>query len=156
MRQAGRSLPEYRELRRGRTLMELATTPELAAEVTLQSVRRHGVDAAILFSDIVVPLAAIGVDVDLRGVFNTGQRVGPLMRQHGHGTIVNIAAAAAAAATKLHVSYSPAQAAIISLSRCMNACWPAPASPSTASARTSPPPAGSAERRPLSSPQNTA
>src|SRR4051812_44990162 len=66
MRQAGRSLPEYRELRRGRTLMELATTPELAAEVTMQPVRRHHVDAAILFSDIVVPLAAVGVDVEIR------------------------------------------------------------------------------------------
>lgn len=66
MRQAGRSLPEYRELRRGRTLMELARTPELAAEVTLQPVHRHGVDAAILFSDIVVPLAAIGVGVEIQ------------------------------------------------------------------------------------------
>jgi uroporphyrinogen decarboxylase len=75
MRQAGRSLPEYRELRRGRTLMELARTPELAAEVTLQPVRRHGVDAAILFSDIVVPLAAIGVDVEIR------PGVGPVVAQ---------------------------------------------------------------------------
>lgn len=66
MRQAGRSLPEYRELRKGRTLMELATTPELAAEVTMQPVRRHNVDAAVLFSDIVVPLAAVGVDVEIR------------------------------------------------------------------------------------------
>ena len=66
MRQAGRSLPEYLELRRGRTLMELATTPELAAEVTMQPVRRHHVDAAILFSDIVVPLAAVGIDVEIR------------------------------------------------------------------------------------------
>ena len=66
MRQAGRSLPEYRELRRGRTLMELATTPELAAEVTMQPVWRHDVDAAVLFSDIVVPLAAVGVDVEIR------------------------------------------------------------------------------------------
>jgi uroporphyrinogen decarboxylase len=66
MRQAGRSLPEYRELRRGRTLMQLATTPELAAEVTMQPVRRHHVDAAILFSDIVVPLAAVGIDVEIR------------------------------------------------------------------------------------------
>ena len=75
MRQAGRSLPEYRELRRGRTLMELARTPELAAEVTLQPVRRHGVDAAILFSDIVVPLAAIGVDVEIQ------PGVGPVVSQ---------------------------------------------------------------------------
>jgi uroporphyrinogen decarboxylase len=75
MRQAGRSLPEYRELRRGRALMELARTPELAAEVTLQPVRRHGVDAAILFSDIVVPLAGIGVDVEVR------PGVGPVMAQ---------------------------------------------------------------------------
>jgi uroporphyrinogen decarboxylase len=75
MRQAGRSLPEYRELRRGRTLMELAGTPELAAEVTLQPVRRHGVDAAILFSDIVVPLAAIGVDVEIQ------PGVGPVVAQ---------------------------------------------------------------------------
>jgi uroporphyrinogen decarboxylase len=66
MRQAGRSLPEYQALRTGRTLLELARTPELTAEVTLQPVRRHGVDAAILFSDIVVPLAAIGVDLEIR------------------------------------------------------------------------------------------
>jgi uroporphyrinogen decarboxylase len=75
MRQAGRSLPEYRKLRRGRTLMELAMTPELAAEVTLQPVRRHGVDAAILFSDIVVPLAAVGVDVEIQ------PGVGPVVAQ---------------------------------------------------------------------------
>jgi uroporphyrinogen decarboxylase len=66
MRQAGRSLPEYRALRKGRTLLELARTPELAAEVTLQPVRRHGVDAAILFSDIVVPLAAVGIELEIR------------------------------------------------------------------------------------------
>jgi uroporphyrinogen decarboxylase len=66
MRQAGRSLPEYQALRKGRTLMELARTPELTAEVTLQPVRRHGVDAAILFSDIVVPLAGVGVELEIR------------------------------------------------------------------------------------------
>ena len=66
MRQAGRSLPEYRELRKGRTLLELARDPELTAEVTLQPVRRHGVDAAILFSDIVVPLAGVGVELEIR------------------------------------------------------------------------------------------
>lgn len=66
MRQAGRSLPEYREVRRGAGLIEITHTPELAAEVTLQPVRRHGVDAAILFSDIVTPLEAIGLGVEIR------------------------------------------------------------------------------------------
>lgn len=66
MRQAGRSLPEYRAVRERATLMEVTHSPELAAEVTLQPVRRHGVDAAILFSDIVTPLEAAGVDVDIR------------------------------------------------------------------------------------------
>ncbi len=66
MRQAGRSLPEYREIRRGATLMEITHSPELTAQVTLQPVRRHGVDAAILFSDIVTPLEAIGIEIDIR------------------------------------------------------------------------------------------
>jgi uroporphyrinogen decarboxylase len=66
MRQAGRSLPEYRALRNGRSLLALARDPELTAEVTLQPVRRHGVDAAILFSDIVVPLLAVGVELEIR------------------------------------------------------------------------------------------
>ena len=66
MRQAGRSLPEYRELRAGKTLMETCLRPEEAAEVTLQPVRRHGVDAAILFSDIVTPLHAIGVGGEIK------------------------------------------------------------------------------------------
>lgn len=65
MRQAGRSLPEYREVRAGVPMLQACFTPELACEVTLQPVRRHGVDAAILFSDIVVPLAAAGVDLDI-------------------------------------------------------------------------------------------
>ena len=66
MRQAGRSLPEYREVRRSASLMEITHQPELTAEVTLQPVRRHDVDAAILFSDIVTPLEAIGVGVEIR------------------------------------------------------------------------------------------
>ncbi len=65
MRQAGRSLPEYRALRGEGSILDAIRSPELAAELTMQPVRRYGVDAAILFSDIVVPLAAIGVDVDI-------------------------------------------------------------------------------------------
>ncbi|WP_067656430.1 uroporphyrinogen decarboxylase [Nocardia harenae] len=65
MRQAGRSLPEYRELRKGIGMLESCFDPELVCEITMQPVRRHGVDAAILFSDIVVPLKAAGVDLDI-------------------------------------------------------------------------------------------
>ncbi|UCM90951.1 uroporphyrinogen decarboxylase [Streptomyces marincola] len=66
MRQAGRSLPEYRKVREGIPMLESCMRPELVAEITLQPVRRHGVDAAIYFSDIVVPLKAIGVDLDIK------------------------------------------------------------------------------------------
>jgi len=65
MRQAGRSLPEYRALRAKNTMMQACFDPELISEITLQPVRRHGVDAAILFSDIVVPLRGAGVDVEI-------------------------------------------------------------------------------------------
>src|SRR5690349_11388003 len=65
MRQAGRSLPEYRAVREGVPMLESCMRPELVTEITLQPVRRHGVDAAIFFSDIVVPLKAIGVDLDI-------------------------------------------------------------------------------------------
>jgi uroporphyrinogen decarboxylase len=65
MRQAGRSLPEYRALRGDGSVLEAMAHPELAAELTLQPVRRYGVDAAILFSDIVVPVASIGFGVDV-------------------------------------------------------------------------------------------
>jgi uroporphyrinogen decarboxylase len=66
MRQAGRSLPEYREIRSGTPMMEAVRRPDLICEITLQPVRRHHVDAAILFSDIVVPLAAAGIDLDIK------------------------------------------------------------------------------------------
>jgi uroporphyrinogen decarboxylase len=66
MRQAGRSLPEYRAVRAEVPMLEACRTPDLVCEITLQPVRRHGVDAAILFSDIVVPLAAAGVDLDIK------------------------------------------------------------------------------------------
>jgi uroporphyrinogen decarboxylase len=65
MRQAGRSLPEYRGLRERYDFFELGRTPELCAEVTLQPVRRHDVDAAVMFADIMTPVVAMGVDVQL-------------------------------------------------------------------------------------------
>jgi uroporphyrinogen decarboxylase len=65
MRQAGRSLPEYRELRRDGSILDAIRDPSLATEITLQPVRRYGVDAAILFSDIVVPIEAIGFGVEI-------------------------------------------------------------------------------------------
>ena len=65
MRQAGRSLPEYRALRGDGSILETIARPEVACEATLQPVRRYGVDAAILFSDIVVPVHAIGFGVDV-------------------------------------------------------------------------------------------
>jgi uroporphyrinogen decarboxylase len=66
MRQAGRSLPEYRAIRGEGSILDAIAQPDLAAEITLQPVRRYGVDAAILFSDIVVPVAAIGFGVDVK------------------------------------------------------------------------------------------
>ncbi|MBN9643885.1 uroporphyrinogen decarboxylase [Corynebacterium mendelii] len=65
MRQAGRSLPEYRKAREGIGMLDACFRPDLLADITCQPVRRHDVDAAILFSDIVVPLKAAGVDVDI-------------------------------------------------------------------------------------------
>ena len=65
MRQAGRALPEYRALREGTAMLDACFRPDLVTEITLQPVRRFGVDAAILFSDIVVPLKAIGLDLDI-------------------------------------------------------------------------------------------
>ena len=75
MRQAGRSLPEYREIRKTHTLFEVCYEPELCAEVTLQPVRRHDVDAAVMFADIMLPLLGMGVDVELV------ENVGPVIEQ---------------------------------------------------------------------------
>ncbi|MFF4095220.1 uroporphyrinogen decarboxylase [Streptomyces sp. NPDC001834] len=66
MRQAGRSLPEYLKAREGIPMLDSCMMPELVAEITMQPVRRHKVDAAIYFSDIVVPLKAIGIDLDIK------------------------------------------------------------------------------------------
>ena len=74
MRQAGRALPEYRALKEGRSLLEITREPELAAQITLQPVRRLGVDAAILYADIMSPLVAIGVELDIV------EGKGPVMR----------------------------------------------------------------------------
>src|SRR5207302_6421649 len=73
MRQAGRSLPEYRKLRERWTLAEIVAQPELCAEVTLQPVRRLGVDAAVMFADIMLPLQGMGVD------FQLVENVGPVI-----------------------------------------------------------------------------
>jgi uroporphyrinogen decarboxylase len=75
MRQAGRSLPEYREIRKRYGLFDIVERPELCAEVTLQPVRRHDVDAAVMFTDIMFPLLAMGVDVELV------ESVGPVISQ---------------------------------------------------------------------------
>ena len=66
MRQAGRSLPEYRKIREGVAMLDSCMRPDLITEITLQPVRRYGVDAAIFFSDIVLPLKAVGVDLDIK------------------------------------------------------------------------------------------
>jgi uroporphyrinogen decarboxylase len=75
MRQAGRSLPEYRAIRGSGSILDAIHDPELSAEITMQPVRRYGVDAAILYSDIVVPVAAIGFGVDI------APGVGPVVEQ---------------------------------------------------------------------------
>src|ERR671937_1160481 len=65
MRQAGRSLSEYREIRKLHGLFEVCRRPELCAEVTLQPVRAHGVDAAVMFADIMLPVLGMGIEVEL-------------------------------------------------------------------------------------------
>jgi uroporphyrinogen decarboxylase len=89
MRQAGRSLPEYRALRERHGFFEIAGTPELCAEVTLQPVRRHGVDAAVLFADIMSPVLGMGVEVEL---------------VEGVGPVVEEPVDSAAAVERLHVA----------------------------------------------------
>ena len=79
MRQAGRSLPEFRAVREKWAFFDVVRSAELTTEVTLQPVRRLGVDAAILFSDIVVPLMAIGLDVEIK------PGVGPVFAQPFRG-----------------------------------------------------------------------
>ena len=74
MRQAGRALPEYRKIRERATLLEITRDPALCAEVTLQPVRRLGVDAAILFADITTPFAGLGVDFDIKEGVGPGHR----------------------------------------------------------------------------------
>jgi uroporphyrinogen decarboxylase len=75
MRQAGRSLPEYREIRERYGLFEIVEQPELCAEVTIQPVRRHDVDAAVMFTDIMFPVIGMGVEVDLV------ENVGPVIER---------------------------------------------------------------------------
>jgi uroporphyrinogen decarboxylase len=75
MRQAGRSLPEYREIRRRHGLFDVVRRPELCAEVTLQPVRAHGVDAAVMFADIMLPVLGMGVGVELV------ENVGPVVER---------------------------------------------------------------------------
>ncbi|RYG17180.1 uroporphyrinogen decarboxylase [bacterium] len=73
MRQAGRYLPEYRELRKGRTMLEAVSTPDIAIEATLQPIRRFGFDAAILFSDLTVPFTPMGAPFEIK------EGVGPVV-----------------------------------------------------------------------------
>ena len=74
MRQAGRSLPEYRKIRETDGLFDIVAQPELCAEVTLQPVRRHNVDAAVMFTDIMFPVLGMGIDVELV------ENVGPVIQ----------------------------------------------------------------------------
>jgi uroporphyrinogen decarboxylase len=89
MRQAGRSLPEYRAIRERHSFFDVAGSPELCAEVTLQPVRRHDVDAAVLFADIMSPVLGMGIDVEL---------------VEGVGPVVERPVASAADVARLHVS----------------------------------------------------
>src|SRR5919199_5486974 len=74
MRQAGRTLPEYRKVRERWSLLEICGLPDVCAEVTLQPMRRMPLDAAVMFGDIMLPLVGIGVDLDIV------EKVGPVIR----------------------------------------------------------------------------
>jgi len=105
MRQAGRSLPEYRELRVATRMLDACLDPALAAEITLQPVRRHGVDAGIFFSDIVVPLRLAGVDVDIV----PGQ--GPVFRRV-YGDAAGVAELTAIDPSVLDAAFAPIAEAV--------------------------------------------
>ncbi len=81
MRQAGRYLPEYRALREGREFLDMVRAPEVAAEITCQPIRRFGMDAAVIFSDILVPPAAMGLDVSFHS--GRGPVIEPVVRNEG-------------------------------------------------------------------------
>src|SRR2546425_12503519 len=83
MRQAGRYLPEYRTLRQKHSLLELCHKPELAAQVTLQPVERLGVDAAILFADILLPFEPLGLGLSFSA--GGGAQITPPIRAAGPG-----------------------------------------------------------------------
>ena len=82
MRQAGRHLPEYRRLRQGYSFQEAVSDPEIAAEITLQPIRRYGMDGAVIFADIMTPLEAMGVDM----TFDPG----PRLRPHTLGEVISL------------------------------------------------------------------
>ena len=105
MRQAGRSLPEYRRAREGTAMLDACLDPGLASELTLQPVRRHDVDAAIFFSDIVVPLRLAGVDVDIM------PGVGPVLG-HPFRTAAAVAALPSLAGSSFVAALAPVRAGV--------------------------------------------
>jgi uroporphyrinogen decarboxylase len=116
MRQAGRSLPEYREIRQRHTLFEICSAPGLCAEVTLQPVRRHGVDAAVIFADIMSPVLDMGVAVEL--VEGVGPVVDPPVATLGDVERLHVPEAAETAAGVLEAirlvrAELPAEKAVI-------------------------------------------
>jgi uroporphyrinogen decarboxylase len=116
MRQAGRSLPEYREIRKRHGLFDICRRPELCAEVTLQPVRAHDVDAAVMFADIMLPVLGMGVEVDL--VEGVGPVVAAPVRTHADVERLRVPTAAEAVpfvleAVRLVRAELPAEKAVI-------------------------------------------